>query len=101
MKTSDLRRRTLSLFALSGFAVAILAPLTGLASKVIAQATEGNVTFDACFVKGDRIPGRGIEYSLNVEVTVDHPAFANPASTATLKVSDSASPPKIIFNVLC
>ena len=97
-QTSGVRCRTLSLFALSWFAVVLLAPLTGLASKAIAQATEGNVTFDACFVKGVRIPSVGIKYSVIVQLTVAHPAFANPASTATLKVSDSASPPIIIFD---
>lgn len=78
---------------MSWFAAVLLAPLTGLASKAIAQATEGNVTFDAYFVKGVRIPSVGIKYSVIVKLTVAHPAFANPASTATLKVSDSASPP--------
>jgi len=65
-------------------------------SKANAQATAGSVLFDSCFVKGARVPA-GIRYTVRVQVTVDHPAFANQNSTATIKVSDSATPPVVIF----
>ena len=85
----DVRRRTLGLFALFWFGGVIIGPLPGLGSKAIAQATQGSVRFDSCFVKGAHVPS-GIKYTVIVDVTVSHPAFANPATTANLKVSDSA-----------
>ncbi len=106
MQTSDLRpqtsdrvRHALGLLALFWCAVVILGPFPGLASKANAQATQGSVLFDSCFVKGARVPA-GIKYSVIVDVTVNHPAFANPATTANLKVSDSATPSVVIFNGL-
>jgi len=68
-----------------------------LATKANAQATQGSVLFDSCFVKGARV-ATGIKYSVHVNVSVDHPAFANLATTANVKVSDSATPPVLIFN---
>ncbi len=94
----DLRRRTLGLFALFWFGGVIIGPLPGLGSKAIAQATQGSVRFDSCFVKGAHVPS-GIKYTVIVDVTVSHPAFANPATTANLKVSDSAEPSVVIYNL--
>ena len=53
--------------------------------------------FNECFVKGARVTA-GIKYSVHVTVTVNHPDFANLATTANVKVSDSATPPVVIFN---
>jgi len=96
----------MGLFALFWFAVVILGPLSGLASKANAQvANQGGVLFDSCYVKGARVTNAagvliGIKYSVHVQVTVDHPAFANPATTAFLRMSDSSTPPVVFIRPL-
>jgi hypothetical protein len=44
------------------------------------------VVFDSCFVKGARVLPV-INYTINVKVSVDHPSFLNPATTANLVIS--------------
>ncbi len=57
-----------------------------------------SVMFDSCFVKGAHVPD-GINYKVIVDVTVSHPAFENPTTTANLKVSDSSTPRFVIYNL--
>ncbi len=100
LRSSVFGLRRLGLFALFWFSAITIGPLGGLASKADAQAaTQGSVLFDSCFVKGARVPA-GINYTVNVTVTVNHPAFADPATTANLIVSHGTNPKIVISNQL-